>query len=89
MLGGMDGIAGALAGKIGQEKIDEGQFAVRVLISAHQKVTGSQHLQSIFIERDVCTGPIPQLHGKRRERRARGNDLRASPGLQQNRRQSD
>ena len=56
VLGGVDGVAGALAGEVGHEEIDVGQVAVRVAVAAQQEIAGSQNLKSVLVQRDVSTG---------------------------------
>src|ERR1700683_3428872 len=85
----MDGIPGALARKVCQEQIDEGQVAARIGIVAHQEIAWSQNLERVFIERNVRTSPCAKWGGKRGERQVWGNILAPPTRLEQNCRQPD
>jgi hypothetical protein len=91
VLGGVDGVAGALAGEVGDEEIDVGQVAVRVAVAAQQEIAGSQDVEE-FLGPAGCLDRfhVAQLHGETTESGRRGgNDFGAAACLQQNSRQRD
>jgi hypothetical protein len=81
MLWGVNGVTGALAGKVSKEKIDRRQFSAGILIHAFHEIAGSEHGESIFLELNVGAIPASQLRGKGCERQMLRNHLGARAGL--------
>src|SRR5580658_4133749 len=73
--GGVDGIAGALAGKIGHEQFD-GRAAVRAGgVDAGEELAGPQNVEGILVDSLVGADPWTQLRGERFDRLARREDF--------------
>ena len=76
----MDGVAGALAGEVGDEKIDVGWLRFG-LINAVQEVAVPQHIERFLIDRDIFTAPAVEVRREtpsrkdveERPRRGRGS----------------
>src|SRR5450631_2682667 len=85
ILRGMNGVAGTLAGEVGNKKVYFGPPG-RILIVAKQKVTRPQDVPYLLADGYIHGCPPSQGARKRYQRLARRNDFRAAPRVQQQRR---
>src|SRR5580692_3811492 len=80
----MDGVAGALAGEVGEEQIDVRLADGSVLVKALKEISRTENIQNIWLHGDVGSCPWPYLVRQRSEGFAIGQGLGAAAGLKKN-----
>ena len=75
MIGGVDGVAGLLAGEVGEEEADGRLRFVGIRVVAQQELACSENVQSLLINANVVSGPGTELRRQTVQGLARRKDF--------------
>src|ERR1700734_2575928 len=82
----MNGVAGSLAGKVSEKKIDIGLADGSVFVEALKKISRTENSQNIRLHGDIGARPRSQVERQGSKRLATWQELLVSARLKKNRR---